>query len=398
MESTNQARDEPLTPDVRRRIVRICEQVAAEMPALVEAIVRTIRGEIPAYAVVPVREHRQWVREHVRILLGGIAEQRPPQDEHVRHARELGRLRARQGLAIELLLGAYHITYRETWNAILHQATVSDPELAGRLAYLVNLIWAWVRIMTGSASDAYSEELRRSHAMRINLRHRFLDALTAGDADTERAETLAHALGYRPDADFQALCMPAEHWPDDRIERLQGRLAALPGTTHCVARGSVVVVLGQHRDPEPVLAAIRQAEDQPAPAGVGLRRHGLAGASASIGDAEAALDWALPTGEIVHFGQDWLVVSLARQAGRLMPLFTDAVAVARADPHLAEAVLAFARGGLSIAGAARTLHLHPNSVAYRLDRWRERTGWDPRSGDGLVASLVALRLYPSSSV
>ncbi|MDT7652912.1 MAG: hypothetical protein QOI36_4318, partial [Pseudonocardiales bacterium] len=95
----------------------------------------------------------------------------------------------------------------------------------------------------------------------------------------------------------------------------------------------------------------------------------------------------------VYFAHDWLAVSLSRQATRLAPLFTRAAATAQADVHLAEAVLAFADNGLSLAGAARALHLHPNSLSYRLDRWRERSGWDPRTGDGLVASLVALRLY-----
>jgi hypothetical protein len=102
--------------------------------------VREIRTEIPDYALVPVREHQEWVTDTARVLLAGIAEQQLPRPEHVRHARGLGRQRARQGLAFELLLGAYHITYRETWNAVFRQTTMQDPELAGRLACLVNLI------------------------------------------------------------------------------------------------------------------------------------------------------------------------------------------------------------------------------------------------------------------
>lgn len=387
MDSTN----EP-SPEVRQRLVRTCERVTANLPSLVEAVVATIRAEIPDYELVPVGEHRRWVEEHVQLLLAGIANGHPPQPEQVRHARELGSLRARQGLAIELLLGAYHLTYRETWNAVLQRAATEDPELAGSLVHVVALLWQWVRIMTSAASDAYSEELRRSQARQANLRFRFLDAL-ADDPGSDRAAALARTLGYRLDGPFQALCLPAEDWPDEQVERLQSRLAVQPGNPATVVRGADLLVLGQHTDEQPVLETIRQVRGQ-LRVGVGLRRSGLSGAATSIGDAESALRRAVRRGGVVRFADDWLVLGLAAEAPRLEPLFAAAVDTAAADPHLAEAVRAFADSGLSVAGAARELHLHPNSVTYRLQRWWERTGWNPRTGDGLLASLVALRLYP----
>ena len=39
--------------------------------------------------------------------------------------------------------------------------------------------------------------------------------------------------------------------------------------------------------------------------------------------------------------------------------------------------------------AARRLGLHPNSTMYRLARWHELTGWDPRTFRGLSLSLLA---------
>lgn len=393
VESTSQPQAEPLTPDVRHQIARVCEQVAATLPELSYEIVRETRAEIPEYTVVPFGVQQGFVAEHARALLAGIAERRPPQAEQVEQAREIGRLRAREGPAIERLLGAYHIMYRETWNAFLRQAIAEDPGLAGYLAHLVNLFWTWVRVITSCASDAYSEELRRSQVTQASLRHRLLAALTAYPPDTELADPLAHALGYQPDEEFQALSMPAGDWPDDHAERLQRRLGTLPGHLQSATEGAVTVILGQHLAVDPVLAAIRQCQQRPGPVGIGLRRPGLAGAAASIADARDALGRARPGHLIVRFADDWLAISLSRQATRLAPLFTPAAATAQTNPHLAEAVLAFADHGLSIAAAARALHLHPNSLAYRLTRWHELTGWDPRNGDGLAASLVALRLY-----
>ena len=393
VESMSHTLEDSLTPDVRHQIARVCEQVAATLPELSYQIVREVRAEMPEYAVVPFGEQQWMVVEHASALLAGIAEQRPPQAEQVQRAREIGRLRARAGLAIELLLGAYHITYREIWNAILRQAIAEDPRLAEYLAHLVSLIWTWVRVSSSCASEGYSEELRRSHVTQASLRHRLLTVLTADPPDTELASPLAQVLGYQPDGDFQALSMPAGDWPDDQAERLQHRLAALPGHLNSATVGAVTLVLGQHPDPGPILAAIRRRQQPPGPVGIGLCRPGLAGAAASITDARGALGRTCPGHLTVRFADDWLAISLSRQATRLAPLFTPAAATARASPHLAEAVLAFADHRLSIADAARALLLHPNSLAYRLSRWHELTGWDPRNGDGLAASLVALRLY-----
>ena len=67
----------------------------------------------------------------------------------------------------------------------------------------------------------------------------------------------------------------------------------------------------------------------------------------------------------------------------------------RAHPHLAEAVLTYGKHGFSIATSAKDLH--PNTVTYRLDRWQHLTGWNPRSLDGLLNSVVGLNLYPTDT-
>ncbi|ASU83251.1 PucR family transcriptional regulator [Nocardiopsis gilva YIM 90087] len=388
---------EQLSADVRRRIARICHEVAEDAADLVPDVVDTIRAEIPDYALVPLADHRAWVTEQFRELLHDIAEQRPPRPAQVEGVRELSRARARQGLPIEMLLDAVHITSRETWNRVLLRTRERDPELVGHLVYMVDLVWTWVRVVTGAASDAYSETLRSSQVSQANLRHRFLRSLTAADADADPPAPLARGLGYDPDGAFLALCTPAEAWPEDRLDRMQRALAGTGGAVHCVALGAVVIVLAQRADEERIARRIRELASEEVPIGVGMVRPGLAGAVESITDAEAALARTSPERPTARFTDDWLAIGLARQAERLAPLFADAVRTARRSPHLRGAVEAFADNGLSIAGAGRALQLHPNSVAYRLDRWRDLTGWDVRTGEGLVASLTALRLYPSAA-
>ncbi|MFI6359972.1 PucR family transcriptional regulator [Streptomyces sp. NPDC050743] len=387
-----------LSNGAREAVALICARITEDLPEISHDVVRGIRAEIPEYAVVSTEEHREFVVHEGRMLLAGIAEQSLPGDEEIAHARELGRRRAQQGLPLELMLGAYHITFREAWNTILRQATTDHPEHVGDLTHLVTLIWTWIRILTGNASEAYSEELQRAQVTRATLAHRLLAALTADPVQLEQAAPPAQALGYQPDGEFQALCLPAEDWPDDRTEQLRNRLTALPGELHCATAGTRLLVLGQRHDPDAVTAAaaaIPSRRDAGA-IGTGMPRPGLAGAADSIIDATRALSRAGGQSGVVHFADAWLAASLGEQATRLAPLFTKAVSTSRTDPHLAQAVVAFADHGLSVAAAARGLHLHPNSLAYRLSRWHELTGFDPRTGDGLVASLVALRLYPTT--
>ena len=50
----------------------------------------------------------------------------------------------------------------------------------------------------------------------------------------------------------------------------------------------------------------------------------------------------------------------------------------------AETVHAFAAADLNVTRAADALHVHPNTVRYRLDRIAGETGIDPRTFAGLV--------------
>jgi DNA-binding PucR family transcriptional regulator len=88
----------------------------------------------------------------------------------------------------------------------------------------------------------------------------------------------------------------------------------------------------------------------------------------------------------------WPEACLLSEAARLEPLVAEASTAAVAHPHLAEAVLAFASADMSIARTAEELHLHANSVTYRLQRWEQLTGWDPRAFVGLTKSVAACRL------
>jgi len=125
-------------------------------------------------------------------------------------------------------------------------------------------------------------------------------------------------------------------------------------------------------------------------AGIGQPRRGPGGARRSVVDAAQALVLSRQRGAPVRFADDWVAATLVAAGDALDDLCATAIEVARRSPHLADAVLAFAEQGLSVVGAGRALHVHANTVIYRLERWQHLTGWDARSFDGLSRSVAAL--------
>ena len=126
------------------------------------------------------------------------------------------------------------------------------------------------------------------------------------------------------------------------------------------------------------------------PVGLGLARRGWAGAQTSCVDALQAHDLAVRRGADVSFGDDWIAATLLAARERLSDTWEAGERVAHSSAHIADAVRAFAGNGLSVVAAARALHVHPNTVIYRLDRWQRLTGWDARSYPGLAMSMACL--------
>ena len=137
-------------------------------------------------------------------------------------------------------------------------------------------------------------------------------------------------------------------------------------------------------------AAVGRRLAPDAVAGIGQPRRGIDGARQSVVDAGQAFALSSRRGVPVRFADEWVAATLLAAGDALDDLCATAVEVGRRSPHLADAVLAFAEQGLSVVGAGRALHVHANTVIYRLERWQHLTGWDARTFDGLSRSVAAL--------
>jgi hypothetical protein len=351
-------------------------------------VVRRLRDHLPSYESVPFQEHVDFVHDQMRDILEGVAQRRPPGPEHLARSEELGWRRAAQRVPVHDVMEAYHFCFREMWRRLV-ELTDERGEGSAELLGSVDVLWSWTHGLSSAVANAHAEASRTRYAERTQLRRRLFDALARGDTDGPVIEHLASGLSFDPAGPFQAVCVPdtGQRSPDE-IEAATRRESSSTGVLQSWAHDGVVTVLGQHCDAGAVAAALTRRH---VPVGVGLLRHGLAGARASMTDASMAMDVCQP-GDVAFFADLAPLCVLFAGRASLEQALAVGAQVADEHPQLAATVLAFSRS-FRIVDCARELHLHPNSAKYRLIRWAELTGWDPMSFPGLLRSVASIELF-----
>jgi len=374
------------------RVARLCGDLHDDLPAVSAHITRVIEQQVPGYAqsAVPREDLATSVERNVADLLLGIAERRDPTSEEIGRRATLGARRATQGLPVDTLMQAFHVGYRELWELLVQRAGGFDTDLSPQLLQASTTMWTWTHLITDALGHTHAETLRTLALRAASVRQRFLELVLSGDHETEEAVTLARGLDFDTTGPFRAYVVRTAVLDGSETPRLQTACNRLPGNQQVISQGARLVVLSQAGEDEGAVATVLGSRLPEASVGVGLERVGLDGARLSVGDAERALGLT-DAPRVVDFASVWPWALLARELDRVKPLLDLAVRTARDHQHLADAVDAYARTG-SIADAGRRLGVHPNTVTYRLERWTELTGWDPRDFDGLLRSTIALRL------
>lgn len=379
----------------QQHFVALCEEVSADLSRLVPGIVDEIRRQVPEYDAVDRTQHEVGVTEQYRGLLAGLSERRPPNADEVARARSLGQRRAREGLTLAATMSAYHIGYREMWNVILTRTTSPEQSLSSELLPLVDLVWTWVQRASSAAAEAFEETTRLEDAARTTLLLRLLNGIYGGAPQHADLELTARGLGFDPAKDFQVIVSPSESWEPDRLNGFRRQLARnLRGAVaHSEVRGTSLVTIVQGLPAEDLVAMLR-AQCADLVVGVGLQRAGLPGAADSAIDAEESLVYGRARGgdRVVWFDREWLAITLFQREARLEPLLRPDLGASSLHGDAAAAVGGMLDNGLSFSATGRALHLHPNTIRYRIERWEQLTGWDVKTRHGLIRSIAALGL------
>jgi hypothetical protein len=351
--------------------------IEPELEAVTEEILASIAREVPEYARPLEGSFGRGVRTGVAEALSQfVALVRNP-DAGREPGREvylaLGRGELRQGRTLDSLQAAYRVGARVAWRHLSATGRESglDPEA---LSLLAEAIFAYIDELSADSVEGFAQAQSELDDVR-RRRRRELAAVVTGEPAASEADTraAAQAAGWA----LPRLCAAAACAEED----LTGIARRLPADCLAVGlEGLGCVLIPDPGGPGRSAALDHAAATAPLAIGPAVAPAELSTSwSLARSTLRAAAAGALPdSGAVVaddHLGELMLFEGrrLARRmsARRLAPL---AGLTERARERMRETALAYIDHRGNAVAMARALHLHPQTVRYRVNRLRELLG------------------------
>jgi hypothetical protein len=369
----------------------LADVIEPELPAATAEILATIAREVPEYARplegafgAGIRTGvTEALRQFVALIRDPDAGREPGRDVYV----GLGRGELRQGRTLDSLQSAYRIGARVAWRRI-SAAARRDRIDADQLAVLAEAIFAYIDELSADSVEGYAQAQREQEGERQRRRRELLALLLREPpADEPDMRSAAQAAGWRLPRSAAPLAVAEED-----LARVGRRLSADALVASVAGMGCALVpgATGRselQRATEGVTAALGPTVPR---AELGeawsIASAALRAAAAGAIDGDGLLEAERHLPELLLFESGGMAERLARV--RLAPL-DDLTPAARA--RMEETALAFVQHGGNAAAMARALHLHPQTIRYRLGRLRELFGEALTDPDARFELELALR-------
>jgi hypothetical protein len=368
--------------------------ISPVLGAVADEITAAIADAIPEYRQPMGGAFGRGVRDAIEETLRQFLDQlgRPATGE--RPGREvyiaLGRGEFRAGRGLDALQGAYRVGARIAWRRISEAAIAAGLE-GTTLALLAESIFAYIDEISAESVEGYASAQAVSAGERSRERQGLVRLLVAGELDEAEAQARAAAADWPLPRLLAAIA--ADHRDAERFAAIVGE-----GAIGARVDDLVCVLIG---DPEVPgrLERIRRAVDGRLVA-LGPTRPWPAAAESW---ARAAGCIALVRGGVLEEEERFIVASeqLGLLAIHASPALVRELAATRLAPlagltpvaaaRLQQTLLAWLRGQGNVALVAAELHVHPQTVRYRLARLRERFGAELDDPDARFELELALR-------
>jgi hypothetical protein len=391
-------------------------RVEREVPRLARRMIDTFVAEIPLYGLLP-REQLEGeilaiTDANLRLFFTTLRESRRLSGDELAEVRTSAARRAEERVPLDAVLSAYHVGGRIGWLALVDAATEGET---GALVAAGERVLAYVQQVSAAVAAAYLEEQQTIYGEERDARRGLASALLSG----EPADALAARLGAPVAPAYLVLALRIGAHPDEADKGVGGAVAArrkvrrvqialdqwsgehvlglLEPSVGSVLLPATVddVHAGTERLPE--LVQLLQAA-----AGAEL----LAGGAPAVGAqdvpraAAQAQDVARLARQLGHASGGFVLrdVLLEYQLTRPSDAQTQLSHLLDPldrNPDLPHTLAVYLEHDLDRRSTAAALHVHPNTLDYRLRRIVELTGLDPSTSRGLQllgAALAARRL------
>jgi hypothetical protein len=388
-------------------------RVQARTPVLARRMIQRFLDEIPVYRLLPREqlegEVTRIAEENLRVFFDTLVSDRAPSLDELAEPRASAARRAQERVPLDAVLAAYHVGGRIGWGELV--AECRAPEETPDLVAAADRVLRYIAVVTGAVATAYLEERQSIHGEERDAARGLAAALLAG----QETAALAGRLGVVLAPSYVVLALELGENRDEqtagvagavaarrKVRRVQERLdaaASEPVLGLLDASGGTLLLPAGAADQLDTLvqdlataagADVRAAAAQPV---------ALAQLPDAVEQARDVLRLSVRLGRppglyrlrdvLLEYQLTRPSVAQSELRGLLEPLERNPDLLLTLDAYLAE--------DTDRRRAAATLHVHPNTLDYRLKRIVELTGLDPATSAGLQllgAAAAARRLDP----
>jgi hypothetical protein len=403
----------PVRGDHGEAIRLVGEALARRYPEIGQAIAARIVDEIPGYREVApelVEDIRAGATATVEVLARTLAEGSTVRREDVGFLRELAARRVHQGVSLEVFIHAYRVALLAYWDACADEASRLGISREAGFTLARSAIDA-IDIITTQAAEAYLREETRLRTQSGRAARDLVDRLIDGQPiDAGRRHPAAPGLD--PTGQLLTAVGRVERTTLPVGDALQLARDALEESTSlgivsplATIRHGELVLISAGTSPRAKIASLHAARQRTIDEhgvdvryGVSVPSRGFASVQQAYREAALSLSYTSPSRPIVSLDDlsslECALIGasaatkavIASKGNGLRTLSDDALAAA------VETIRAFSDADLNVAKAAQGMHVHPNTVRYRLQQIATKTGHDPRTFTGLVDLLCILEM------
>jgi PucR C-terminal helix-turn-helix domain/GGDEF-like domain len=385
-------------------VAAIGERLLGRVDELAAELTEVIRQAEPFYraeGLVPVDDLRASIRDNLGHILSQLSNHPLPGLEP---PRATGRRRAEQGVPLPVVLHAYRVAGKFIWAAVLAEAA-GDEAATTALLHAGSELWLIIDNHSGSVTDAYRDAVAERVHSDSQTRNAMLDAVLRGDlGDGSRLWESAATLRLPQQGTFVVVAAQPPRPGVESIPHAEDalRTRGVQSAWRVEVDAHVgVVVLTPRVDVGKLCAHLAALTS--GPVGVSAPYPSLDQTPAALRQARLAYASATPgSHELVRYEQEPIAVLLAGapDAATLVarailgPVL--ALPAGECDLLLGTLRMWFAEQGATSA-AADKLHLHRNTVRYRLRRLEDLTGRSLSQPTGVAElhlALEATRIHP----